>query len=38
MRERELQQATFFSFIPTYVFVRGGEKQLHHEAVLEISV
>ena len=26
---RELGQATFFSFISTHVFVKGGEKQLH---------
>jgi len=28
----------FFSFILTYVFVRGEEKQLHPEVVLEINI
>jgi hypothetical protein len=37
MRER-VRISYFSSFILTHVFVRGGEKQLTHEALLEIIV
>jgi len=38
LRERNEEESYNKSFIPTHVFVRRKKKQLHHEAVLEISV